>query len=133
MIARRSLLLISLASILLTMGCGSSSLKRGDRLGVLEEIRVNGESVWEDGTTEAFTTQVPKGTVFEVMYPQREGLDIVEVRPVRVPGVQGEDAIVRYFLPPHLHPRLDYGFKSFSVTVNANDIGTKIKRLDEEQ
>jgi hypothetical protein len=111
-------------------GCGSDALQKGDLLETTQEVRISGESVWEDGTTEAFTSDVPPGTVFKVLYPQRAGLDIIECEPVKVRGNDDPDMILEFFLPPHLRTR--FGFTSFSVTLNMGDIGTALKRLPKE-
>lgn len=113
---------------LLLVGCGSNALQEGDLLESTQDLRVNGESVWDDGTTEAFTKDVPPGTVFRVLYAQRGTLDIIECEPIKVEKSEDATFIVEYFLPPHLRNR--FGFKSFSVTLSLADIGTKIKRLE---
>ncbi len=119
------------AFLLIVAGCGSNSLKKGDLLVTTEQMRVNGESVWEDGTTEAFTRDIPPETVFRVLYPQRTGLDIIEVHPVRVEGKKDPDFITQYFLPPHLRDR--YGLKGFSVTLNLSELGAAYKRVPKKE
>jgi hypothetical protein len=127
MIARRTFVLGAAALTLVAVGCGPGSLKKGDLLETTQELRVNGESVWDDGTTEAFTRDIPPGTMFKVLFPQRPGLDIIEVIPVKVEGRENVEFVTEYFLPPHLKTR--FGFKSFSITLELADIGTKVKRV----
>jgi hypothetical protein len=119
-----------MACAILLTACGSDKLLKGDELETTQEVRVSGESVWEDGTTEAFTCDVPAGTLFRVLYQQRPGLDIIECEPVRVSGSDDPDVILDFFLPPHLKGR--FGFTSFSVTLNLADMGTKIKKVVKE-
>ncbi len=118
------------ACVLWLAGCGSDALQKGDEIQTAQELRVSGESVWEDGTTEAFTCDVPAGTVFRVLYPQRPGLDIIECEPVQVLRSDDPDMILDFFLPPHLKNR--FGFSSFSITLNVADFGTKLKRVPKE-
>ena len=127
---RGSVALAAVSGALWLIGCGSDAIKKGDELQATQEIRVSGESIWEDGTTEAFTSTVPAGTVFRVLYPQRPGLDIVECEPIKVAGTDDPDMILEFFLPPHLRNR--FGFRSYSVTIKVADVGTKIKRVVEE-
>jgi hypothetical protein len=119
---------LAVAAGLLLGGCGPGALQEGDLLESTQELRVNGESVWEDGTTEAFTYDTPAGTVFRVLYAQRGTLDIIECEPIKVDKHEDAAYIIERFLPPHLRNR--FGFKSFSVTLNLADIGTKLKRLE---
>ncbi|MBD3241605.1 MAG: hypothetical protein GF331_13530 [Chitinivibrionales bacterium] len=127
MIAQRLSVYVAAALLVIAAGCGSNKLKKGDLLITTEEMRVSGESVWDDGTTEAFTRDIPPETVFRVLYEQRAGLEIIEVHPIRVEGNKDPDFITQYFLPPHLRDR--YGLKGFSVTLDLGGYGTAFKRV----
>lgn len=114
---------------LAVLGCGPGGLKQGELVESTKEMRVSGESVWEDGTTEEFAQVAPAGTVFRVLYNQRSGLDIIEVVPVKVRGKEDPTFIAQFFLPPHLSSRIEYGFKGFSLSLPLDEMGSSYKRL----
>jgi len=126
MYGQRLQVLVTSVLALALVGCGGDLLEKGERLVTTEEMKVTGESVWEDGTTEAFTSRVPPGTEFEMLYTQKPGLDIIEVKPIEVEGVTDTEKLRRFFLPPHLRER--FGFKRYSITLNITDLGEKYRR-----
>jgi len=110
-------------------GCGNGGmLKEGEILKVTAELRQQGETTWDDGTEEAFTTIIPKGTELKVLIGQKTGVSFIECVPVKLEdGNTDGEYIKDYFLPPHLKQRI--GLIGFSVVVNTADVGTKLERM----
>jgi len=112
-------------------GCGSSTLKKGQQLKTLEDVGQKGELKWEDETTESFDCTIPAGSVIEVLYTQRPGINVVECTPLSINGETDEMYIDEQLLPPHILNKGDY--KEYTLVIDANLVGTKFERVDKEK
>lgn len=118
---------VALVMGVMLMGCGEPGLKVGEMLETSETLRIRAESTWEDGTTEAFTADVPAGTQFRVLSAQRANIDAIECVVTKLSGNEDVSFISEQMLPVHLKGR--FGFKGFTVTLPLAEMGTKIKKL----
>ena len=117
--------LISLAVII--GGCISKqSVKKGDRLVVLENLRESAETQWEDSYTDGFVTVIPKGTILEVLYSPRAGSNVIECLPVEVNG--SSENVEEFFVPEHI--RNQPGYKSYVFALKSEYLGEKIKKAE---
>jgi len=108
-------------------GCGDAAFQKGDKLQVIQDMQAQGESLWEDNTSEGFTASLPKGTTLRVLYKQAAGNDFVECDVVGMPGVNDADSLTNIVLPPHLKNR--GGPTSYSLVVKLSDLGIKVQRV----
>jgi hypothetical protein len=126
---RRALPPVAVLLVALLVHCGAGSkIEKGDRLEALVELNEAGESQWDDGTVESFDCRLPKGTVLEVLYPQRTGVEFVECVPISIQGNTDPDFIAGFCLPPHLKGQP--GLRGFAVWLKVSTVGTKLKRLE---
>lgn len=130
---KRMLGIISLSvSLLLVMGCGGSSdksgLKKGDILETLEELRERGEVELSDSYTEGFSVIIPKGSKLKVLYTPSPTVGVFECVPIEVNGVTDPDEIETMFVPERIRVKEDY--KSFSITLKKEYLGTKLKKIE---
>ncbi len=118
---------MALAAVFL-IGCGGNEqqLKKGDRLIVTEGLsREKIGMEYTDGSTDGTNTDVPKGTVLEVVITPKVGASMVEVIPVEVDGKNDPEEIQEFFVPKRFRKR--DGFVSYSLVLKNEHIGTKVK------
>jgi ABC-type proline/glycine betaine transport system substrate-binding protein len=108
-------------------GSASKTLKKGDIIITLEELRERAETQWEDASyTDGFTSMIPKGTKLQIMYtPARTGF---ECKPIEVNGIKDADSIEAFFVPEPM--RFKEGYKSYSFALKNDYIGAKVKKVD---
>ena len=121
------LFLVTLAFII--VGCGSqTSVKKGDRLVVVESLRESAETLWEEDYTDGFVAVIPEGTILEVLFNPRTGAGVIECVPVEVNGSKELDAVEKFFVPDHIRNR--DGFKGYSFSIKTEYLGKKVKKAD---
>ena len=128
---RRAVLGIAACVLAVTMGCNQrTAVKKGDRFVVLEDLRTNAATEWEQPFTDGFATLIPRGTVVETRFTTTPGAAFFECVPVEVNKSRNAIVITEYFVPEGT--RMREGFKGFSFNLPVADIGTKMKRLPRE-
>lgn len=121
--------LLAASFAIVAAGCGSgSNVKEGDLYEATQEIRVEGEARWADGSTEGFTCTLPSGTVVKALYDQRPGIPFFESMPTQIKGKTSEEEITNALLPPHL--QTEPGLEGLTLPLSTELIGTKLKKVD---
>ena len=110
--------------IIMIAGCANTTVKKGDRFKVAEDLRVEATIEWEQPISDGFTTLIPKGTIVEARFTTTPGAAFFECMPVKVNGSENAVTIIEYFVPDRARSR--EGFKGFSFNLRVKDIGTKL-------
>ena len=110
----------------LFLSCGSTStVKKGDRFEALVDLKeaadIQGSLEYSDG----FTCVIPKGAILEALYSSSSS-DFFECRPIMLDGNSQEGYIIEKLVPEVVRRRP--GFETFSVSLNRDYIGTKLKK-----
>lgn len=115
---------------LLGIGCGSNpakTLKKGDVVILEDDIRERAETQWADSYTDGFTIELPKGTRLEVLYTPAPASQVFECRPIEVNDKKEPDDVETFFVPDHI--RNKEGYRSYSVALKKELLGTSIKKV----
>ncbi|NLG16984.1 MAG: hypothetical protein GX556_06585 [Fibrobacter sp.] len=123
------LILSFTAIVFIFAGCSSKvDVKKGDRLVVLETLRESAETQWEDSYTDGFTTEIPVGTVMEVLFNPRTGSNIIECKPIEVNGTKDAQEVDNFFVPEHI--RNKQGYVGYSFSIKTEYMGKKVKKAE---
>ncbi len=123
----RNVLIFILPLLVFLLGCGSgSSIKKGDKFETLVELKEAADIQGSMEYSDAFTCNIPKGTVLEVLYPPSSS-GFFECKPVIVNGNTSAQYIQETLVPEVV--RRKPGFEDFTLTLNVEYVGTKIKKM----
>lgn len=124
-------LIVTLSAFsLMFSGCGikTISTQKGDKLIVQENLpRENVETLWEGSYTDGFTTEIPKGTVLEVLLTPNAGSSIIECTVIEINGEKDPGAIEEFFVSEQI--RIREGYKGCIFSIKKEYLGTKVTTL----
>ena len=119
---------LAIAMVLL-VGCGSGKgVKKGDRFEVLEPLREQATTQWEEPYSDGFVCHVPAGTILEATYSSTPGAKVFECKPIKVPGMEDPEA-TRSMVPQAIREK--EGYLGFSLSLSIDLIGAKLRKLEQ--
>lgn len=123
----KQILILSFFALILA-GCGSkTTVAKGDKFIVQEEIRENAE-IRLDGYVDGVQVTLPEGTVLEVLYTPPATGNVIECIPVELNQQKDSEEIESLLIPERF--RFKEGYNGYSFAIKKEYIGSKIKKAN---
>lgn len=121
----------SIICMLLFLSCSKTvEVSEGELFEVIEPITQEGSAKNVHAYTDEFNVTIPEGTILQATRSSITGRRFFEAVPIAIDG-ETDPSQLEQMLVPH-NVRKDDGYMSYSFGIKLNDIGVKLKRIEDE-